>query len=374
MNEGLAKLLTRSDGQENPTFSSRDLACWNIGELTPFIIKAATPSIVECSGCEQSCYKEVIKHQQKVYIRCDEPPDMGLIEIEPEQMIEWNVNLPRIANLIAQSMGLPAPQEIQVGRLHDLGTLNSRGIFLMRGINWPDAHEVLKNPRILNANPFLITLQDANADGVQHQPLDAILYQEDKEWQINKERLMMALGHKLDTQGNSFRQLGKQWQIFYEGKEIDMPDSKGMTYIQYLLLRPDKEVTAIELQALINKPLDADFTVLLEKLSVQGVSDCMMDDKTKKDLTARLLSLRNTNPDSKEILEIEKYLNQAQYAGKSKPFSGVNTKSRQSVQKAISTAIKNIEKIFPELSTHFKNSITTGTFCVYKPEKGVSWQ
>jgi hypothetical protein len=49
-------------------------------------------------------------------------------------------------------------------------------------------------------------------------------------------------------------------------------------------------------------------------------------------------------------------------------------RARAAVTWRIRSAIKKIGAIHPALGQHLTNSIRTGTFCCYNPEKNLMWQ
>jgi hypothetical protein len=40
----------------------------------------------------------------------------------------------------------------------------------------------------------------------------------------------------------------------------------------------------------------------------------------------------------------------------------------------ISTALKAIDTVHPELARHLRNSVSTGRFCSYRPDHELTWQ
>jgi hypothetical protein len=60
--------------------------------------------------------------------------------------------------------------------------------------------------------------------------------------------------------------------------------------------------------------------------------------------------------------------------GKSRKLNSSVEKSRSAVTWRIRSAIKKIEAVHPSLSKHLSNSIKTGIFCSYSPEKEIIWE
>jgi len=49
-------------------------------------------------------------------------------------------------------------------------------------------------------------------------------------------------------------------------------------------------------------------------------------------------------------------------------------RARSAVTWRIRSAISRIEAVHPALGRHLKNSVRTGTFCAYEPERRVDWR
>jgi len=170
---------------------------------------------------------------------------------------------------------------------------------------------------------------------------------------------------------NLFGQQGRNWHILYQGKEINMPDSKGMAYIQYLLLHPNKEVAAITLQGLRNKAVVTDSVLTGQDLLSWGNKDEIMDAQTLQKVMKRISILPVNSP---ERLQLQAYLAGATHSGKSKAFKDTNEKARQAVAAAVNRSIELIYKAHEPLGKHLRNSITHGKLYTYKPEFPISWE
>jgi hypothetical protein len=243
--------------------------------------------------------------------------------------------------------------------------MEGRTLFLVRGIEWDDISEICADSLICNSNPLLITLSSKpyNTTIPTLWAGQLLSLGADGSIAIDIARLHIALGMK-PAKSNRFQQQGKNWCICYEGKEIILPDSKGMAYIQYLLLHPNKDVAAIELQVLSSKI--ANFTVDLMQYD-------QADHKTITQVLQRKNDLEKTTPDSPEISKLKDYLKNSTRGGKSSIFTTANEKARQTVQKAINVAIQKIVDSHDALGSHLRNSIKTGLFCTYQPDTKINW-
>jgi hypothetical protein len=60
--------------------------------------------------------------------------------------------------------------------------------------------------------------------------------------------------------------------------------------------------------------------------------------------------------------------------GRGRRLGDAAEKARTAVTWRIRHAVRKVEAAHPELGRHLANSLKTGTFCVYQPERVVRWQ
>jgi hypothetical protein len=183
-----------------------------------------------------------------------------------------------------------------------------------------------------------------------------------------------------------FSRHGDIWRVGFM-ETIDIRHSKGMTYILYLFLHPNKSIHCIDLQRLEN-PLDqaGNDPRLFDKEyreeeneSFAQSSDPEAGDQGAKKLltiinglTTELEGIKDSNPveaDSitKEIERNRQTFN-AMYDKNCKPRKNHSEaeKARKSVYKAITETKKKILKYLPELEPHLKG-IKVGMVTQYTP-------
>jgi len=378
MTDGLTSLLERSNLDKNYSFTAKELEIWDLPkDRLPFLKPANTLQTITCPGCHEACTKKVQKKAGQTFIWCDEPPELGHIPIEKEDLQHWQLNVSAVSTFLSESLGLPAAREIISNRVYDLGVFEGHTMFFVRGLDWPDGKEVIQNPAILNANPCIIALHPQQPQfSVPVISISSLLHWNNNGWQVDKERLALVVsGHKQNAaSSNLFRQEGKQWHIRYQDKEIFMPDSKGMAYIQHLLLNPCKDIAAIDLQSLRNKNLTSENISKTENISGINTQDIITDVATIRAVTQRITKLQKNDPDSPELPKLKAYLRQSTHGGKSKAFKDINEKARQAVAVAINRAMKAIQKQHDILGKHLVSSLKQGKVCIYVPEISTAWQ
>ena len=113
----------------------------------------------------------------------------------------------------------------------------------------------------------------------------------------------------------------------------------------------------------------------------------MLDARARRELTARAQALQQEIEDAdrlndigrrersrEELEKIVETLSQAfGLAGKSRRFGGAVEKARTAVTWRIRSAIRKAVAVHPALGKHLENSVRTGTYCTYAPEKALDW-
>jgi TolB-like protein/tetratricopeptide (TPR) repeat protein len=170
---------------------------------------------------------------------------------------------------------------------------------------------------------------------------------------------------------NFFFRENDGWQISYENHSFRISDAKGINDIARLLSTPGEQIHCSELMGSMVK--------------MRG--EQVIDDKAKKNYKAKLLSLQEelslaeVNNDyqrsallQKEFDDILDMLsNSMGLNGRTRKSDDPIEKVRSAVTWRIRNSIKKISSIHPALGIHLSNSIKTGLFCSYRPEKNVSW-
>lgn len=79
------------------------------------LVKARPASRLVCPGCERQCNKPVELYPAegakpaRAYIICDEPEDMGRIQLDLADLEQWRVNGDASPASVAQALGVPLP-------------------------------------------------------------------------------------------------------------------------------------------------------------------------------------------------------------------------------------------------------------------------
>jgi len=117
-----------------------------------------------------------------------------------------------------------------------------------------------------------------------------------------------------------FRHYGEYWRIVYSGKSLSFGSTKGLFYIGYLLHHPEERVHSCEL------------VKLTENASASE-------------------SLGNGFDDGDATME----------------------RVRKAVTNRIRDCVLRIGKQHPTLGRHLSNTLQTGSYCWYRPERKIAW-
>lgn len=365
---------------------------------------------INCDACSENHAADVqtteYNGQLRFFINC---PSSGRVEIQAERLRRWRLSLLGLARVIASKLETKGQvKELVSQRQWDIGRAEiGDGIhefMILRGLNWTDTSDVLKfdcNNKIAPVFFSLSSMSNISLNSA-YIYLGAVLSVNSKGLTIDLPYLKtIMLSHKEDNQADyMFKREGDSWSVCFEGNHINVNNSLGMTYIAYLLSKPDEDVGIFELVALKHDKsvMEADPAYQgmsreqlqdEEGLSVSGFSDlgAILDDKAKKQYRDRLsdiedeLAEADDNEDvmRSERLEKEKDALMKQLTsavglgGRDRKAGSVVEKARVAVSKNILRAINNIREYDPELARFLDNSIKTGTSCKYSPDKNISW-
>ena len=169
----------------------------------------------------------------------------------------------------------------------------------------------------------------------------------------------------------AFLKDGSLWSFSFRSDIVQLPEVKGFYDLQKLLANPYEAIHCAELMGNV----------------LESEGEFVMDEKAKHSYQRKILSLQEEIEEAENLHNFEKVQRlQEEYDQILEHLSqslGLNAKVRKSgnpIEKArsaitwrIRSAISKIEKVHPTLGKHLSNTIKTGTFCSYSPEKELTW-
>jgi hypothetical protein len=170
----------------------------------------------------------------------------------------------------------------------------------------------------------------------------------------------------------AFRFDGGSWELEYRGKQVHLPDAKGLRDIAVLISSPGRPVHVLRL-------LGAD---------EPSGADPLLDERARKAYRARLNDLDGEieqargwqDPIRAERAAIERdalireLTAAAGLGGRARLLGDRSERARKTVTARIRHALRRIDLAHPELARHLRSTITTGTECGYAPEHPMNRQ
>jgi hypothetical protein len=170
---------------------------------------------------------------------------------------------------------------------------------------------------------------------------------------------------------NRFQRDGALWHITYRGTTIRMPGSKGLRDIAVLLARPGEPVRATQLAGLV-APAGAD-PVLDDRARAAYKARLTELDQDIDDATAGHDLERAARAAAERDALISELTHAAGLGGRSRRLGDDSERARKAVTARIHHAIDRIQRYHPDLATHLRTAIRTGTACTYQPAQPADW-
>ncbi|TCO49445.1 AAA ATPase-like protein [Kribbella antiqua] len=171
-----------------------------------------------------------------------------------------------------------------------------------------------------------------------------------------------------------FKKDGRTWHLRWRDGEVTVPDSKGMHDLSALLARPGEPVHVLDLVAAAGGP---------PRAALGGDTGPVLDGEARAAYKRRLTELETDIAEADDELastltEERDFLVHelaAAYGlgGRARTTGDPAERARKAVAMRIATAIKAIREVHPQLARHLELAVSTGRFCVYRPEEAVTW-
>jgi TolB-like protein/Tfp pilus assembly protein PilF len=161
------------------------------------------------------------------------------------------------------------------------------------------------------------------------------------------------------------------WKFSFDGSVVLTPEVKGFYDLQKLLMQPGQVFHCAELMG----------------SSLDEKGEKMIDEKARREYQKKILDLQSEMEEAEmqsDYISLkslhEEYDNMIGHLSQSLGLRGRIRESNSTVGKArsaitwrIRNAIARIEQHHPYLGAHLSNSVKTGTFCSYNPEREINW-
>ncbi|MFI6832606.1 ATP-binding protein [Kribbella sp. NPDC050241] len=175
-----------------------------------------------------------------------------------------------------------------------------------------------------------------------------------------------------------FRQDGRTWHLSWRNGEATVPDSKGMHDLSVLLGRPGTPVHVLDLVAAAGGP---------PRTAAGGDTGPALDGVARDAYKRRVAELDTDIAEAEldgtpqrvgTLVEERDFLVRelaAAYGlgGRARTTGDPAERARKAVAMRVATAIKAIREVHPGLARHLELAVSTGRFCVYRPEETATW-
>lgn len=192
----------------------------------------------------------------------------------------------------------------------------------------------------------------------------------------------------------TLRRSGQAWTLEREGAAHHLPHSPGVALLVELLRRPSSPVHVLDLLTVVDgNPLGAIGAAEARELGLNVPEDgagAAPDRQAISAYRARLEELAQEIRESEAAHDpgrtsqlkaefdfiaetVERSLG---LGGRERPSGSAQERARTRVAKALSRTLKKVEEVDPPLGRHLRQSVSTGTYCVYSPDPllPVDWE
>jgi hypothetical protein len=172
---------------------------------------------------------------------------------------------------------------------------------------------------------------------------------------------------------NEFRLVNGVRSLSFQGKQVQLPDSKGLGDLAVVLGAHGAHVHVL--------------TLVGHKLARMG-ADPVLDERAKAAFKSRLdhLAQEIDDADATGSLERAKTLESERDAlirelaaaaglgGRDRRLGDETERARKTVSARVRDALSKIERLHPELATHLRGALRMGTVCSYAPAEPTTWK
>jgi predicted ATPase len=179
--------------------------------------------------------------------------------------------------------------------------------------------------------------------------------------------------------GNIFRREGDVWRLDFDGVTVRLRDAKGLRYLACLLAEPGRELHVRDLAAEATGG---------EAVPASDSGGEVIDDTAKRAYQRRLADLEadlaeatewnDTERAARAEAEMDALTEQLAGAyglgGRARSMGDPVERMRKAVTNRIKDSLDHIAAQHEALGRHLTNSVHTGTFCSYTPERPTTWE
>jgi len=170
----------------------------------------------------------------------------------------------------------------------------------------------------------------------------------------------------------TMRRSGALWQLAFAGREVSIPQSKGLADIARLLAAPDTDIHVLDLIDAADRSGSGGDVV--DRRALAAYRQRLGDLDADIEEAARHHDLeRQARAASERQAILDELGRTTGTGGRTRSFSNHPAeRARKAVSGRIRDAIRKLRPVLPELADHLERAIVTGTYCRYRAE-GTRW-
>jgi hypothetical protein len=342
--------------------TSADARAWDATAMSGFaatgLLVAGPPAtVVTCPACEDAHAVDVevaggIEATPYIFCRSE-----GVVRLRADDLATWRLRATGLAKSLHAQLRLDGMvRERERGRAWALGRGRIReyvDVWLVRGVTWPDANDLLAGLR-LPTNAWVFTTGRAGvgvADG-RLLPLADHLSWGPQGPVLDLAQLATALGSSTQPAPPpyEFRCEGEFWHVRFENRSLPaLKALKGLADIHFLLSRPDLPVPAVLLDG------------------GTGVDQDGMEMADKKMVNALKTALADNSLDDTERARVRRHLNFVKGKAGIRTAGDPSDAARVRVAQRVSRALAALSLHDPGLADFLKAHIQKGHDLTYHP-------
>jgi TolB-like protein/Tfp pilus assembly protein PilF len=168
-----------------------------------------------------------------------------------------------------------------------------------------------------------------------------------------------------------FRKDNTLWRLGFGHSMVTLPEVKGFLDLARLLAVPGKEMHCLEMQGGVG---GGDAAPVLDQKARLAYEQRIRELRSEIEAAESMNDLVRREKSNAELDQLTEHLARALGVGRrSRKLDATVERARTAVTWRIRSAIKKIEAAHPSLGRHLTNSIRTGVFCSYHPEREIAW-
>lgn len=175
--------------------------------------------------------------------------------------------------------------------------------------------------------------------------------------------------------GNIFRKEGGLWTICFDREAVQIPEVRGFHDLAHLLAEPGTEVHCLTLAGQPGEMPTGRGTEMLDDQARRAYQRRLQEiDEELAEVSSAHDPVRATRLEQEREALVEEVKRAIGLGGKVRKMGDPAERARSAVTWRIRHAIKKLEAAHPALARHLSNSLRTGVYCAYIPEKDTRWQ